>query len=504
MALNFSNSDDKYIIYSRADGNKGIPLSQYKILNMPFQFPPLTDPRISKSLSSHLGETSGLGTTYGGGEIGRVYDKTIIRNCPVIIIRPGRPDFMKSGMLFGGDDEYKNKMINSLAQNWDSSESEGSSMAEPNVEEGNGKTNVLRYYDFKRAYASYCTYVTRIVRSFAYAMNDLEGNEVDPEHNIRSYRSFNLEANNWGSSPSHDKDTAGYNMISDDFVSFYLDGASSYGESFSNATGESAISSKLKGVDKMTREGQFLFGANWSTAKAGNAQGESVKNQLNESLGTGTGNVLNNSLMANAFSTILSGGNMLFPEIWDDSSYSKDYSITIRLFSPYGDPYSIFTNIYVPLAHLMGLVLPVQSSSQGYEGPFIVKTYVRGMFSCDLGMFSGMSVRKGEGGSWTVDGLPTELDVEMNLKDLYSTIMMSVTNSNLGILFGNNTGLIEYIYALSGVEMYSSKRLFTKLKQTIGGAILLPKDVLSSGASVVRQKVKPLTNLWNILTSGEK
>ena len=174
---------------------------------------------------------------------------------------------------------------------------------------------------------------------------------------------------------------------------------------------------------------------------------------------------------------------MLFPEVWDDSQYSKDYSVSIKLFSPYGDPYSIFTNIYIPMAYLMALVLPIQSSPQGYEGPFIVKSYVRGMFSCDLGMFNSLSISRGDNSLMTIDGLPTELEITLGLKDLYSTMMMSISNSNLSILFGNNTGLIEYIYALSGVELFSSKPFLKKLAQAISNISNAPTDAVAAAKS---------------------
>ena len=44
------------------------------------------------------------------------------------------------------------------------------------------------------------------------------------------------------------------------------------------------------------------------------------------------------------------------------------------------------------------------------------------MFSYDMAIIERMSVVKGGQGSWTVDGLPTKIKVDLTLQELYSNL----------------------------------------------------------------------------------
>lgn len=346
------------------------------------------------------------------------------------------------------------------------------------------------------SYVAYSTYVTRLVRSFAYAMCNME---EDPDNvivtgsdfrKISDYKLFNLISDMDNKKIA---DTAGYDMVNNFFTAYYLDTGSSYSDSINNNTGESQLASKLKAVNAAVREGKFLFGAQWDTSADPNLTSiERYKENIGAGFGTG------GSLIENAFKTTLAGGQMLFPDIWQDSQFSKDYSLSIKLSSPYGDPYSIFVHIFIPLAHLLALVLPRQITGQGYEGPFIVKAYCRGLFSCDLGMCTGISVQRTMD-SLTIDGLPTEVVVNLNLKDLYNTMLISMTNANQGILFGSNTGLIEYIYALSGVELYSTERVWDRIFQTINSFTGLGVNAVATVTNTITDLIGKISGFgWNV------
>lgn len=503
MALNFSEEGDELEVFSKFEGGTAVALNEYKILNLPFQFNNIADPRVCKTSAEMVGDV-GLDN---GGTIGRMYDKHIIANAQVLIIRPGRPKFMSNGLLFDTNSEYKAAIENELANgvtstdpgglDWEAAETGSSiSSAVLNGEASDGLGNPLRYYDFEEAYLAYATYVTRIVRSFAFAMCNLE---EDPDtvvissgdlRKISDYKAWNLITDMDNTKLA---DTAGYNMVNNYFLAFYLDTGTSYGDSINNNTGESQLAAKIKGINANVREGQFLFGAAWGgnvldTDPNLDMMKRTQKRTANAAADTFMGFGTGGTLIANAFKTTLAGGQMLFPEIWQDSTFSKDYSLSIKLSSPYGDPFSVFTHIFVPLSHLLALVLPRQNSPQGYEGPFIVKAYVRGMFSCDLGMCTGISIQKTMD-SLTRDGLPTEVMVTLSLKDLYNTIMVSISNVNQGVLFGSNTGLIEYIYALSGVELYSTERVWDRIYQFINRITTIGVDAYNSVRNLINQVI---------------
>jgi hypothetical protein len=71
-------------------------------------------------------------------------------------------------------------------------------------------------------------------------------------------------------------------------------------------------------------------------------------------------------------SGLLAGSRMVFPEIWTDSSFSRSYSCSMKLNSPYGNNLAIYLNIIVPICHLLCLTLPRENFNNMYYSPFIL------------------------------------------------------------------------------------------------------------------------------------
>ena len=99
------------------------------------------------------------------------------------------------------------------------------------------------------------------------------------------------------------------------------------------------------------------------------------------------------------------------------------------------------------------MALPKQLSSTMYTYPFILKTFQRGKYNSDLSVITNLSINKGGGDntSWTVDGLPTEIDCEFDITPLYSSLMTSTTSHPF--LYLQNNSLIDYLATLAGVDM---------------------------------------------------
>jgi hypothetical protein len=189
--------------------------------------------------------------------------------------------------------------------------------------------------------------------------------------------------------------------------------------------------------------------------------------------------------------TIINGGNILFPEIWSDSSYKKSYSMTFKLTSPYGNIASIFWSIYVPLLHLIALSMPRQNSLQGYDSPYILKCFSKGWFACDMGIVESIDIKKPEAGHWTIEGLPTQLEVTLTIKDLYPTIMM--THKGLGSIHKYNTGLIEYMKVLANVNFVNENAA----KRWIHDKKVMVKKFLSFPSRLEDGGVRYVTNAFN-------
>ena len=234
-----------------------------------------------------------------------------------------------------------------------------------------------------------------------------------------------------------------------DSVKCYVDPSASFSEGIRNSTTESKVASLFDTGQSLTKEIQMWSGNGITdfVTNVGSIVG-SVVEGLAEMLG------MENAAIGNAkgyMTEITKGYNLVFPEMWSDSEYSKSYSFTVKLHSPYGDKESIFLNIMVPLMFLIALGLPRQASGNSYASPFFVRCIAKGWFSCDMGIIDSIDIKRGGGDSWNIHGMPVECEVSINVKDLYSSLSMTSTD-HPGLYFNNPT-LIEFLSATCGVDL---------------------------------------------------
>ena len=120
------------------------------------------------------------------------------------------------------------------------------------------------------------------------------------------------------------------------------------------------------------------------------------------------------------------GMKVVYPELWSDSSYSKNMNFNFSFVSPYGDPMSIFKYVYVPFCALACFAMPRQAAENGYVSPFFVRADVPGVISSDLALVSSFTwTRGGSAGLWTKDGLPRMIDCSITITDLYPYLSMT-------------------------------------------------------------------------------
>lgn len=231
------------------------------------------------------------------------------------------------------------------------------------------------------------------------------------------------------------------------FIGFRIEKGSSQEESISNSTGESGVASKLKSLAQGARTRQFDFAG-------GN-------------LGLGPVDAVISAVdsLAGAFSSAIGLGGLTdmitkgsgyldIPKVWQDSSFSKSYSFSIKLQSTYADELSIYQSIYIPLAMLMAASFPLGIGKNSYTAPFLVQAFSKGMFSVPLGVISSLSIRRGDSeNGWTHGHLPTVVDVSMSIEDLSPMMYLSMTDKNLLEVFRANTAMQDYYATLSGISL---------------------------------------------------
>ena len=323
------------------------------IFAIPYQFMDSVDQRIT------------------GTEIGAKYAEKIVSRMPLLFITPCRQVFMK-----GFDNTSKEIALGALLDG--------------NSEMMGSITSVGKYYTTEFAYSEYYDYVNTMATQLSCFLGI--GNEkVNINGSTKKIKDIN-----WNDA----KNSSFKNYFAaDDAIVFYLDGLTSMSETFSNSTTESSLASTINGFSDQANELKFLIGKDSALSnlmEGATSITDSIGGALSGTLSSLTGGMLGD-LAKTGVSTVLTGGKIIFPKIWQDSSFSRSYSFDVKLRSPDHDSLSIYMNVLIPYLHLLGGVLPIgiDDNPNGYTSPFLVKAYCKGMFNIDMGIITDLSVTRG-------------------------------------------------------------------------------------------------------------
>jgi hypothetical protein len=244
--------------------------------------------------------------------------------------------------------------------------------------------------------------------------------ERDTEGNLTGYKGFDREKAlvkpGWWNS-LNEQFNAGV-MDGDMFVSFRVDNPGTIQHSFSNSIKDSDISGKLNGMVNNARNARFTF----QDGKIGGAAG-AVIGTVTDAVGGLIGGVLDGVHLSGLMS--LAGAAFVdIPKVWDNSSANlPTASFNIQLRSPYGNKFSRFQNLYVPISMLLAAALPISTGKQSYTSPFICECYSRGRHAIRLGMITSLSITRGVGSlGWNNNDEPLGFDVSFEVTDLSSII----------------------------------------------------------------------------------
>jgi len=402
----------------------------------------------------------------------RAYARHLLNGAPLIALRPGRVKFVNTDGLLGrvagrlgiepakvGNILSAGKLPHGTA--FDMTKGYGVSDAditalEKAIQEkgGTGSTapvssldamgkESVRYFDFAPAYGEYMS-ILATLSGRLYARQ--QGTAVKWMDNIDI-----AMANN---------------TLVGGFFNFWADGATSISEDASSEVGQSAVAGVVKGLSGISREGQFFLGDSFTDEDGAKGMFEKTANQISELIG-GKGKIAG---MSAAISDAILGLNPMFPEVWKDSSFSRSYNLSFKFYSPYGDPMAVFQNVLMPFTMLLSLVLPVMRSPTSYSEPFVFQLYSPGYMACDLGICTGFSfTRGGNEGLFTVQGLPRQIDVTMQVKDLYPVLTASHNNSSMLL----NTDLSTFLDNLAGVTLQRKfSDVVTEMKAAIAAQVI--------------------------------
>lgn len=395
-----------------------------------------------------------------GSIYGITYARKILTRMPIMMVTPGRAAYMSD---FKKSDKFTElaKLLNlSPTDDSDANDVTLADLLGSNTAEGE-IINSGRYFTFEFDDTNYFKYVNPMCQAGAkflgidQAVIGIETINASGDKRDSNARLIEFD---WSKSVVN---TIKRNIRAEQTISFYVDGYTTSDEDFSNSTTESQLANKINQFADIGREIQFLLGTpsghmpDWMNPNNLEQTLSDIQSMSDEYLNS---NKLLTDIAQN-FATVATGGQLLFPEIWADSEYSKSFSVSVKLRTPDNDVLSWYLNIYVPLCHLVALTMPRQVETDkgdripnGYMSPFLIRAYLKGAFNCDCGIVTSLSISRGKEGSWTINGLPTEVDVNISFKDLYSMIMLSKSTSKVG-WFMANTGLMDYIACNCGVNI---------------------------------------------------
>lgn len=205
-------------------------------------------------------------------------------------------------------------------------------------------------------------------------------------------------------------------------------------ETVSNMVGESFIKEKIDNsfLIPLAKELNFVSGGGSAIQVAGkfidelnaafNKFGVTAQNSAVNALkdyAKHAGQILNETVGTSIMNNILKGHSLIYPRVWKDSYIERMLSLQLRFYSPYGDFYSIFTQILMPLTTLLGMSLPRQIDPSFFTFPFVMSIEVPGLFNSEFAMITNITVtRGGRYDSWSEASIMRGLDITVDITAL--------------------------------------------------------------------------------------
>lgn len=385
------------------------------VFGMPYQFMPICDNRIDN--------------TNNDAAFGRKFAQKIVGRAPIMVLQAGVANFLQG---YEGDKKAKiqKEIVSAISSNH-------GEVKESDVNKLVNQSG--RYYNFKATPEDYFFAVNQMCRSVASLLNI---NDVEIEYGANGEKN-KLGNFDWGLASQHP--FAGYHRGS---VSFYINSETQVQESFSNSTTQSQLASKINQVSDMAREVNFLLGG-----ASGLMNTAAIKPEADLEKGSSDTSSMSGILgsMWKHVNTMMAGGKMFFPEIWADSSFMRSYDITIKLDSPDCDVLSLYLNIFVPLCHILGFVMPRSAGDNTYVSPFLIRAFYKSMFHVDMGIITNCSIQRGDLQGWTQDGLPTQVTIQLSIKDLYDVMSMATGKGDNDMI--GNPAQLDYLANMCGINI---------------------------------------------------
>lgn len=205
-----------------------------------------------------------------------------------------------------------------------------------------------------------------------------------------------------------------------DAVTFRTEGTGSVSDSLGNQTTSSSIASTFNNTVQAVQDFKFNV--------AGGNTGVGVIDDFVGTIKDAAAGLAAGSVIGNVPLALLGNAKVDIPDHWSDSTtnlHSESFSIYLE--APYAHPYSIATNIFLPLSLIMPFVVPFSTGGATYTAPFLVKCFSRGKSIIRTGIVQNASFTFGTGPlGWTTDMKPRNLRIDLTIADLDKVLSVPI------------------------------------------------------------------------------
>lgn len=397
----------------------------------------------------------------------RVTVNTFLKDAKILSLTPGLPKY--------NGHSYLNTADNALNQTKD-----GNEMIKYLLKNGIDKDfsdKDKRYYTFKTDYNNYFSYLETMLNTIWIKLGLATG-ETGTDFNLFSF--FQIDDNN---GETQKINVNNYKTLKEQYnssIGFFINTNGILAESVDSSPTSFGGTLKAKG-EQYTDEYQMInyiggIGTDSAMRQAGRSirmAGQtaiSIGNSFAEMLGNTISGLKNNGLVGMAMGAIkdvqkfttqedmgvllqsfatTNGMRVFYPELWGDSNYSRSININFNFVSPYGDPLSIFQNVFVPFCALACFAFPRQAADNGLVSPFMVRADIPGVFCSDFGLITNFTfTRGGDNNLWTKDGLPRAISGSFSITDLYQYLAMTKRLS----FMSSNPSYTNFLDSLCGLH----------------------------------------------------
>ena len=112
-----------------------------------------------------------------------------------------------------------------------------------------------------------------------------------------------------------------------------------------------------------------------------------------------------------------------------------------------------------------------------------------------MGIVSSLTIAK-DVETWNTDGLPTAVDVTLEIQDLYSD--MAMTPNDKPLLFVNNSSLIEYLATTCGMSL-TKPNFEAKFKLLANSVATAFTDIPSDVGAMFTESVNKIINSFTLM-----